>query len=103
MKVQLEAMVIGAQFYDIPDEKTGQINRYTAVFFIQPAEAGKDDRVGQVPGKFKSRNSEIIRKLRARQLPALFKLDAEITVNAKGESRTTVLDIIVPEQPAKAA
>lgn len=101
MKIQITALVLGAQFYDIKDEETGKTNRYTAIFTSQPLEADKPDRVGSTAGKLKCNNSEVVRQLRDVKLPAELTLEAELTVNAKGESRTVVTAIA--QQQKKAA
>lgn len=106
MKTQVTVMVLGAQYYDIEDEATKKTNRYTAVFTAQPLEAEKVDRVGSMAGKVRCNNSEVVRQLRDYKLPAEVKFDAEITVNAKGESRLTLTGIAVDASalpPRKAA
>lgn len=99
MKVVTTAHVIGARFYDIPDDKTGEIKRYTSVFTVQQSES-QPDRCGFEAGKLRGDSSELVKQLSAMKLPCELTLEVELTVNAKGESKPRVLRILGPVKAA---
>lgn len=99
MRVETIATVIGARYYDIVNEKTGEMNRYTSIFTMQPGE-NQPDRCGMEAGKLRGDSSELVKQLAGIKLPADLKLEIELSVNANGESKPRVLRIIGPVKPA---
>lgn len=101
-KIQMVLNVMGAQYYDITDDKTGEIKRYTSLFACGPVEADKADRVGMKFEKFRCADSAIVQQLKAVKLPAEIPCDCEFNVNAKGEARIVVHAVRIPvaEVPA---
>lgn len=97
MRMQTTLYVIGARFYDIADDKTGEIKRFTTIWGIQPQEADKHDRTGFEPQKIRCANSEVVKKLAGIKLPAEIECQAELSINGKGEAKLIVHDIKVPE------
>ena len=100
MRVTTTALVIGARYYDITDEKTGEIKRYTSVFTMQAAE-NQPDRCGMEAGKLRGDTYELVQQLSKMKLPAELMLEVELSVNAKGESKPRVIRIL--DQVKKAA
>lgn len=100
MKVQTTIFAVGARYYDIADDKTGEIKRFTSVFVLTPTQSGFNDRAGYEPGKVRCSNSEVVKKLMTIKLPAEIHAECEITVNAKGESRLIIHDIGDVVKPA---
>lgn len=100
MKVQMQVYVVGAQYYDIADDKTGAINRYTSIFTLEPVEDEKPDRVGYRPAKVRAVTSDVLRALAGLQLPAELMCDCEFRTNAKGESKIYVHRIHRPVSAA---
>lgn len=97
MKIQMTIYIMGARFYDIADDKTGEIKRFTSIFGIQPLEADKPDRVGFEPQKIRCNNSEVIAQLKQIKLPAELPCECELNVNGKGEAKVIVHSIKVGE------
>lgn len=100
MKVQMQVYVVGAQYYDILDDKTGAVNRYTSIFTLEPCEDEKPDRVGYRPAKVRAVTSDVVRALAGLQLPAELMCDCEFRTNAKGESKIYVHRIHRPVSAA---
>ncbi|MGQ0619664.1 MAG: hypothetical protein ACT4QA_07050 [Panacagrimonas sp.] len=101
MKFITTAQVIGARYYDIPDEKTGEIRRFTSVFTVQQSQANPD-RCGFEAGKLSGDNSDLVKQLAAIKLPSEVQMEVEINPNAKGQARPRVLRIIGPAAKAPA-
>lgn len=95
MRVETTATVIGARYYDITDERTGEVKRYTSIFTIQPSES-MPDRCGMESGKLRGDSSDLVKQLAGMKLPAELRLEIELAVNAKGESKPRVLKILGP-------
>lgn len=95
MKVETVATVIGARYYDITDERTGEVKRYTSIFTVQQSE-NQPDRCGMEAGKLRGDSSELVKQLSGMKLPADLRMEIELSVNAKGESKPRVLRIVGP-------
>ena len=103
MKVQMQVYVAGSKYYDIADDKTGAIKRYTSIFTLEPFEDDMPDRVGYGPAKVRAVSSDVVRALAGLQLPAELMCDCEFRTNAKGESKVYVHRIHRPVSAAAPA
>jgi len=89
MQVKFKAYVVGAQYFDIADEKSGEVKRYSRLYTLSPASPGKPDQVGMLPGLIRC-NSEVLRTLAGKKLPLECEVTADMEVNGKGVARPVI-------------
>lgn len=104
-----KALILSADFWRMPDEKTGEIREGYSVWFINDYRDDAEGAIGFKPTKV-SATAEIFEALRPAQLPALFDLDFGSRPGQAGKATLTLIkakhlkDVaIFEEQKAKAA
>lgn len=89
MKVQMQMTILGARYYDIADEKTGQVRRFTSIFTAEQM-GDEGDRAGMQAGKVSCDNSAVVQQLKGQRFPLDATAECSMVVNAKGQAKITV-------------
>lgn len=104
-----KALILSADFWSMPDERTGEIRSGYSVWYINDYRDDGEGAIGFKPTKV-SATPEIFEVLKPAQLPALFDLDFGSRPGQGGKATLTLVkakhikDVVIFEEPkAKAA
>lgn len=86
------ALVLSADKWSMPDEKTGQVLEGYSVWFVNDYRDDTADSVGFKPTKI-SATPEMFKKLQLAKLPGVFEMVYGSRPGAQGKATLTLVDI----------
>lgn len=86
------ALVLSADRWEMPDEKTGEIRSGFSVWFINDYRDDEPGKLGYKPTKINA-TDEIFANLKTANLPALFDLDFGSRPGAAGKATLTLTGV----------
>lgn len=84
------ALILSADAWDMPDEKTGEIRSGVSVWYVNDYREDTKTSIGFKPTKV-SAAPEILDQLRSSQLPALFQMTYGSRPGAQGKATLTLI------------
>jgi len=103
-----KALVLSADKWSMPDEKTGEIRSGFSVWYVNDYRDDLPESIGMKPTKITA-TPEMFESLRLAKLPALFDLDFGSRPGAQGKATLTLVkakhiadvDVFAVKAPAK--
>lgn len=92
------ALILSADHYTIPDEKTGVINELFQLWYVNDYRDDSDTEIGCKPIKMLT-TPEMFAELRKQKLPALFDLDLRSRPGKGNAAALTVVGIKFVSDP----
>lgn len=103
-----KALILSADSWSMPDEKTGEIRTGVSVWFVNDYREDTDQAVGFKPTKV-SADTDLLPLLRAAKLPAVFNMHYGSRPGAQGKATLTLIkadkiaSVNLFSEPAKAS
>ena len=86
-----KALVLSADTWEMPDERTGVINRGVSVWYINEYRENTESAIGSKPIKC-SCSAEAFAKIKKAGAPGVFSLDFRTRPGAQGKPTLTLVD-----------
>lgn len=85
-----KALILSADSWSMPDEKTGEIRKGVSVWFVNDYRDDTEEAVGFKPTKV-SADAELLPMLRSAKLPAVFNMHYGSRPGAQGKATLTLI------------
>lgn len=85
-----KALILSADSWSMPDEKTGEIRKGVSVWFVNDYRDDTEEAVGFKPTKV-SADVELLPMLRSAKLPAVFNMHYGSRPGAQGKATLTLI------------